>query len=96
MFEEPCGYYEADVKVCATDIAEYLKRNVLVPNGMADSTYELDYPTVRNVAVPHDQQNKPYQDGSFNASAVARYASAGGLWTNAKEYSKFIIKPVSS
>lgn len=91
IFDQPCGGYEADTKVCASDIAGYMKQNVLLPNGMIDSTYEIDYPTAKNVATPHDQEAKPYQKNSFNPLDVARYASAGGLFTNAKEYSKFII-----
>jgi CubicO group peptidase (beta-lactamase class C family) len=91
LFDQPCGTYESDTKVCATDIAAYMKENVLIPNGMANSTYEVDYPTAKNVAIPHDQQNKPYTKNSFNAADIARYASAGGLFTNAKEYSKFLI-----
>ncbi|MEI9920880.1 MAG: serine hydrolase domain-containing protein [Bacteroidota bacterium] len=91
IFDQPCGTYEATTKVCATDIAEYMKQNVLVPNGMTSSTYEIDYPTAKNVAIPHDQQGEPYHKNSFNAANVARYASAGGLVTNAKEYAQFLI-----
>ncbi|MEJ0032805.1 MAG: serine hydrolase domain-containing protein [Bacteroidota bacterium] len=91
MFDQPCEVFEADTKFCATDIADYMKQNVLLPNGMTNSTYEIDYPTAKNVATPHDQQSKPYTKGPFNAPALARYASAGGLLTNAKEYSKFLI-----
>jgi len=94
IFDEPCGTYESDTKVCATDITTYMKQNVLLPNGMVDSTYEIDYPTAKNVAIPHDQQNKPYPKNAFNAADMARYASAGGLLTNAKEYSKFLINLV--
>lgn len=89
--DEPCGTYEADTRVCATDFAPYMKRNVLIPNGMKDSTYELDYSTAGNVATPHNQSPEPYSKHPFNPADVARYASLGGLVTNAKEYSKFII-----
>jgi CubicO group peptidase (beta-lactamase class C family) len=91
MLNEPCGTYEADLKVCATDIASYMKKNVLIPNGMNSSTYEIDYTTARNAAIPHDGENRPYSKRASNPAEFARYASAGGLMTNAKEYSKFLI-----
>jgi CubicO group peptidase (beta-lactamase class C family) len=90
-FSEPCGIYEADTEFCATDIADYMKANVLTPNGMNESTYLIDYSRLKNAAIPHDGENKPYQRGPSNAAAYARYASAGGLMTNAKEYSNFLI-----
>jgi CubicO group peptidase (beta-lactamase class C family) len=96
IYDQPCGTYEADTKVCATDIAVYMKENVLIPNGMIDSTYEVDYPTAKNVAFPHDQNEKPYPKGPFNPADVARYASAGGLFTNAREYAQFLIDLLQS
>ena len=34
-----CSTFEADLRVCATDIADYLKTNVLTPFGMTSSGY---------------------------------------------------------
>ena len=32
-FESPCGHYEADFEVCATDFDEFMRRSLLEPLG---------------------------------------------------------------
>ncbi|HMG88684.1 MAG TPA: serine hydrolase domain-containing protein [Chryseolinea sp.] len=86
-----CGSYEADVKVCATDISEYMIKNVLVPHGMTSSGYAWTDALGKNVAMPHNTQGEPQPKGHPTAVDMARYASAGGLHTTAKDFSKFII-----
>ena len=86
-----CGSYEADVKVCATDISEYLIKNVLIPHGMTHSGYEWTDNLAKNVAMPHNTQGVPQPKAHSTATDMARYASAGGLHTTAKDFSKFII-----
>lgn len=49
-----CGTFEADVKVCASDIAEYLERRVLVPFGMASSSFTWHAALENRLARPHD------------------------------------------
>lgn len=90
-YTEPCGTYEGDFKVCATDIADYMKTNLLVPFNMNSSSYLWTEELAKNSASPHgvDENviNKPHQ----NATDMARYASAGGLLTTAKDYSNFLL-----
>jgi CubicO group peptidase (beta-lactamase class C family) len=86
-----CGLYEAGLKVCATDIGEYMVKNVLIPNGMTSSGYVWNDTLGRNEAMPHNLEGEPLPKGHPTAIDMARYASAGGLVTTAKDFSKFII-----
>ena len=88
-----CSTFEGGLRVCATDIGDYLKENVLTPFGMRSSGYlwNADYET--RAAQGHDSDGR-MRKPRRRASAVdtARYASAGGLHTTATEYAKFLIE----
>jgi CubicO group peptidase (beta-lactamase class C family) len=86
-----CGSYEAGLKVCATDIGEYMVKNVLIPHGMTSSGYVWNDALGKNEATPHNVEGNPLPKTHFTATDMARYASAGGLSTTAKDFSKFII-----
>ena len=86
-----CGSYEADLKVCATDIGEYMIKNVLIPHGMTSSGYVWNDALGKNEAIPHNLKGEPLPKAHPTAIDMARYASAGGLITTAKDFSKFII-----
>lgn len=86
-----CGSYEADLKVCASDIGEYMVKNVLIPHGMTSSGYVWNEALGRNAAIPHNLEGEAQPKGHPTAIDMARYASAGGLITTAKDFSKFII-----
>lgn len=86
-----CGSYEADLKVCATDIGAYMLKNVLIPHGMTSSGYVWDDTLGKNEAMPHNLNGEPQPKAHPTAIDMARYASAGGLITTAKDFSKFII-----
>ncbi len=73
-----CAQYEAGLEVCATDIDTYLKRNLLVPFGMAASGYVWNDAFEEHSTRPHDEQGKPFSKSKPTASNAARYASAGG------------------
>jgi len=88
---DECGSYEADLKVCATDIGEYLVKNVLIPHGMTSSGYVWNDALGNNEAAPHNLEGKPQPITHRTAIDMARYASAGGLITTAKDFSKFIV-----
>ncbi len=87
---DECGSYEDDLKVCASDIGEFMAKNVLIPFGMTNSGYVWNEALGRNEAKPHDPDGKSLQKGRPTAIDMARYASAGGLTTTAKDFSKFI------
>ncbi len=90
-YPEPCGTYENDFRVCATDIADYMKANILMPFGMESSSYLWTEQLGKNNAAAHDVDEKMFQKNRQNAADMARYASAGGLLTTAKNYSKFLV-----
>jgi len=88
-----CSAFEDGLRVCATDIGDWLKANVLNPFGMSSSGYlwNADYET--RAAQGHDSDGR-IRNPRRRASAVdaARYAAAGGLHTTATEYARFMIE----
>ncbi|HEY2806905.1 MAG TPA: serine hydrolase domain-containing protein [Gemmatimonadales bacterium] len=86
-----CGAYEAGLQVCASDIDTWLKRNVLAPLHMDDSTYVWNDRLERQSAGPHDASGKPLPLSRPTATDAARYAAMGGLRTTALDYARFLI-----
>jgi len=89
-----CAQYEAGYEVCATDIDDYMRRNLLGPFGMASSGYVWKSSWEKHAAQPHDSAGKPSAKSKPSATAAARYASAGGLHTTSTDYAKFLIEIV--
>ena len=87
-----CGTYEAGLRVCATDIDTYLKRNVLIPFRMDASGYVWNDMLARHAARPHDEAGKPLPLARPTAIDAARYAAMGGLHTTALDYANFLIE----
>jgi CubicO group peptidase (beta-lactamase class C family) len=87
-----CARYEADLEVCATDIARYMTANVLTPFGMASSGYASNDSLEARSARPHDVAGKPLAKGLPTATGAARYAAAGGLHTTAADYARFLLE----
>jgi CubicO group peptidase (beta-lactamase class C family) len=87
-----CARYEADIEVCATDIDEFMRRNLFVPFGMASSGYVWNDTFEKHAARPHDSTGLPLTKAKPSATDAARYASAGGLHTTATDYAKFLIE----
>ncbi len=87
---DDCAQYEAGVQVCASDIEDYLKRVLLVPFGMNSSGYVWNALFERHAARPHDLGGKALRKKKPTASDAARYASAGGLHTTARDYANFL------
>lgn len=87
----PCGRYEADFEVCATDFDEFMRRSLLDPLGMTSSGYVWDNRFESRAARPHDVQGRPLPWKKPNAADVARYGAAGELRTTAGDYAKFLL-----
>ena len=87
-----CAKYEAELEVCATDIDDYLKRNLLRPFGMASSGYVWSDLFEKHAARPHDAQGRPSPKKRPTATDAARYAAAGGLHTTPGDYAKFLLQ----
>ena len=90
-YPDECGTFEMGVKVCGTDIGDYMSQNVLTPLGMDSSHYIWTEERAKHSASPHDDKEGVIKKGHQGVVDMARYASAGGLLTNATDYSKFLI-----
>jgi CubicO group peptidase (beta-lactamase class C family) len=91
-----CGTYEADVKVCATDIGQYLEREILIPMKMNSSAYISLDKIKKNYALPHGVDGKTFSKNLQTATDLARYAAAGGLFSTVNDYAHFmtsVFKP---
>ena len=89
-----CRTYEADLRVCATDIGDYLAANVLTPFGMSSSGYLWRPLFEERAARRHDAGGAPLPVRRSSATDAARYASAGGLLTTPADYAKFLIEVI--
>jgi CubicO group peptidase (beta-lactamase class C family) len=89
-----CSKYEAGLEVCATDIDDYMKANLLVPFGMASSGYVWNDTFANHAARPHDAKGTPLQKRKPKATTAARYGSAGGLHSTPTDYARFLIEVI--
>ena len=87
--------YEADLEVFATDIASYLKANLLEPFGMTSSGYVWSDTFEKHAARPHDAEGKPLTKAKPTSTDAARYAAAGGLHTTPTDYARFLIEVIN-
>jgi CubicO group peptidase (beta-lactamase class C family) len=71
--------------------AEAMKELVLAPIGMSQSTYEAPLSPVKaaTAATAYDESGT---SGTTAAHFVEPNAAAGGLWTTASDYAKFVIE----
>jgi CubicO group peptidase (beta-lactamase class C family) len=90
-----CATFEADMRVCATDIDDYMKAHLLLPFGMASSGYLWDDGREARVATLHDAKGAPLVKRHPSATGAARYASSGGLWATATDYARFLIEVIN-
>ncbi len=90
-----CGTYEAGVKVCATDIDDYMKANLLRPLGMTSSGYVWNATFDARAARPHDAKGIPFpKDRHPTATDAARYGAPGGLLSTPTDYARFLIEVI--
>ncbi len=87
----PCGRYEADLEVCATDFDAFMRRSLLDPLGLRSSGYEWRDSFERTAARPHDREGQPLPVKKPNAADVARYGAVGGLFTTASDYATILL-----
>lgn len=87
--------YEAGLEVFATDIAAYLRANLLEPFGMTSSGYVWSDTFEKHGARPHTTEGKPLTKGKPKPTDAARYAAAGGLHTTPTDYARFLIEVIN-
>jgi CubicO group peptidase (beta-lactamase class C family) len=90
-FPSPCGRYEGDLEVCATDFDEFMRRSLLDPLGMTESGYLWRESLEQTAARPHNIEGQPLPKKKPNAADIARYGAVGELRTTAADYAKFLI-----
>ena len=83
---QDCKTFEDKLTVCASDIDEVMKANLLRPFGMTTSGYLY----AEGMARPHN--DKGVLDTTRKATPIdaARYGAAGGLNTTPTDYAKFL------
>ena len=87
-----CSTFEDGLRVCATDIGDYLQANVLAPFGMTSSGYVWNADYEARAAQGHDSEGRLNPRRRASAVDAARYAAVGGLHTTATEYARFLIE----
>lgn len=90
-FDSPCGRYEGDFEVCATDFDAFMRRSLLGPLAMTASGYVWRDDFEHTAARPHDVKGQPLAKKRPNAADVARYGAAGELRTTVTDYAKFLL-----
>jgi CubicO group peptidase (beta-lactamase class C family) len=90
-----CATYEAGLKVCASDIGDYVKARLFIPFGMTSSEYVWNPGLAERSALPHDAGGKVMPGHRWSAIEAARWASSGGLLTTPADYARFLIEVVS-
>lgn len=87
-----CAQFEAGLEVCATDIDEFMNRNMLAPFGMVSSGYAASETIERHAATGHDKDANPLPKGKPTGPGTTRYAAVGALLTTPTDYAKFMIE----
>lgn len=87
-----CHAFEDGMKVCATDIDDYMRANLLMPFGMRSSGYVWNSTLEAHAARGHDLKGAPLPVRRASAVEAARYASAGGLHCTPTEYAAFLLE----
>jgi CubicO group peptidase (beta-lactamase class C family) len=91
---QACSTYEADLKVCGTDIDSYMRTSLLAPFGMDSSGYVRTDAFAAHMTRPHDGQGTPLPVRTYTPAGAARYGAMGGLLTSASDYAKFLIEVI--
>ncbi|MDB6055668.1 MAG: hypothetical protein JWN25_3191 [Verrucomicrobiales bacterium] len=81
-------------KLTGQPFEPFMAANILQPFRMADSGYFWNKKLKAKQARPHDAKGDPINKPDPTPVDVAKYGSAGGLFTTATDYAKFLIEAV--
>jgi CubicO group peptidase (beta-lactamase class C family) len=77
------------------DIDSYMRANIFEPFGMTSSGYVWNDAYRNRYAAPHDGKGNLVPQPHPTAAEAARYGSAGGLFTTATEYARFLAEIIT-
>ena len=80
-----------DVKICATDFADFVKARLLRPFNMTSSDYIWNPSLAERSALPHDADGKAMPGHRWTAIEAARWGSSGGLLSTPADFARFLI-----
>jgi CubicO group peptidase (beta-lactamase class C family) len=80
--------------VTGQPIEPYMRANLFVSFGMAESGYLWNSRFEKLMARPHDREGKPLQQNQSTVTDVARYGSSGALLSTPTDYAKFLIEVI--
>jgi CubicO group peptidase (beta-lactamase class C family) len=80
--------------VTGHDIDAYVRSNIFDPFGMTSSGYVWNDAYADRYAAPHDGRGNIVRESRPTVTEAARYGSAGGLFTTATEYARFLAEVV--
>jgi CubicO group peptidase (beta-lactamase class C family) len=81
-------------RVTGHDIDAYVRSNIFDPFGMTSSGYVWNDAYADRYAAPHDGRGNIVRESRPTVTEAARYGSAGGLFTTATEYARFLAEVV--
>jgi CubicO group peptidase (beta-lactamase class C family) len=77
------------------DIDSYMRANIFEPFGMTSSGYIWNDAYADRYAAPHDGSGNLVPQSHPTATEAARYGSAGGLFTTANQYARFLAEVIN-
>ena len=92
---DDCAKYESGLEVCGTDFDDFMKRTLLHPFTMHESSYLWNETLAEHSAQPHDAMANPGAKKQPRPPDVARYGACGGLHTTATEYANFLLEIIN-
>jgi CubicO group peptidase (beta-lactamase class C family) len=81
-------------RLTGRDIDGYLRAQVFEPFGMSSTGFLWREALAAHYAAPHDGMGAVVATPRPTATTVARYGSAGGMWTTAAEYARFLVEVI--
>jgi CubicO group peptidase (beta-lactamase class C family) len=79
-------------RLTGQDLDTFMRRNVFEPFGMPSTAFSWNAAFAERYATPHNATAAAVDVPRPTPAEVARYGSAGGLWTTVDEYATFLVE----